>query len=301
MKKAKPDVAIVPDSDPTHALEALAKQVGDPNPKLLAGFLAGTSDERLIDTGRTIDTKRIVTDATRIYGEALAWWKSASPADHKLVRGVSRDLLAIAVHRAVELESLRASIEDSDVLEVAQRAELGGSATVATGGALSLRDQAYDALRDAAGQDVGLGSAVKATVGTAENADALARGIEGLSTLLRDWLKRKDSGLAARLSLANLDEDYADELAKVAKGLREKEALREKGKRSRLNQGALDREDGVNVLLLGQILRGFDAAHSRNPTIPKLVPISTRRLFNRKTAKPAEATKPDAPVVDGTK
>lgn len=91
------------------------ERIGDPNPKLVAGRIAGTSDERLIEIGRTIDTKRIVTDAIRIYGEAWAWWQAATPAEHKLVRGVSRALLAIAVHSAVELESLRASIEDSDV------------------------------------------------------------------------------------------------------------------------------------------------------------------------------------------
>ncbi|HLM74359.1 MAG TPA: hypothetical protein VK459_16755, partial [Polyangiaceae bacterium] len=44
----------------------------------------------------------------------------------------------------------------------------------------------------------------------------------------------------------------------------------------------LDRADGINVLLLGQLIRAFDGAHNINPTVPRLVPISTRRLFNRR-------------------
>lgn len=282
VKKESPVAA-----DPAHALTELAKQVGKPDPKLLAGLVAGTTDAQLVDLGKTIDTRRIITDASRIYGEAWAYWQGASALQRKLLRGVSAQLLAIAVHKAVELEALRASIQDEGVVESAERAETEGNAGRVSGGALNLRDQAYDALRDAAGQDAGLRDAVKKANGTAENAGALASGLEGLAGVVSAWLKRKDAALAARLELASLDAAYAEELTAAAKDVRAKDAARTPGKRSKLNQGALDREDGLNILLLGQVLRGFDAAHARNPIIPRLQPLATRRLFNRRGTKAA--------------
>ena len=46
-----------------------------------------------------------------------------------------------------------------------------------------------------------------------------------------------------------------------------------------MTQGALDAEDGANLLLLGHIVQVFEAAHDLDPTIPRLVPIATRRLL----------------------
>lgn len=290
----------LPANDPAHVLRDLAAKVGKPDAKLLAGLLAGTSDAELVAVGKTIDTSRIVKDASRIYAEAWAWWSSASAAERRLVRGVSHELLAIAVHEAVELEALRASIQDEGVAETASRVEVDAQADQVSGDALHLRDQAYDALRDAAAHDAGLREAVKAACGTAESADSLARGLEGLAGLLTSWIARKDASLSARLALASLDADYAAELGEAATAVRAKDAARERGKRSRLAQGTLDRKDGVSVLLLGQVLRGFSAAHERKPTIPKLQPISTRRLWSRRGAKGAEASQEPAPAADGT-
>ena len=59
-------------------------------------------------------------------------------------------------------------------------------------------------------------------------------------------------------------------------------------------QRALDLRDGVNLLLLNQILHAFDAAHDRGASIARLVPSSTRRVPGRRAAKPTPApAKPD--------
>jgi hypothetical protein len=36
-------------------------------------------------------------------------------------------------------------------------------------------------------------------------------------------------------------------------------------------------------MLLGHVIRAFDNAHDQDPTIPTLVPIATRRMFNRRS------------------
>jgi len=57
-------------------------------------------------------------------------------------------------------------------------------------------------------------------------------------------------------------------------------------------QAALDREDGIAILLLGQIVRAFDAAHDIDSTIPRLLPNSARRLFSRRAKKTSSTATP---------
>lgn len=57
--------------DPILKLEALAQKAGPPNPTLLEALLAGTSEAELIEQGKTIDSKRLITDGARLYD--LAW------------------------------------------------------------------------------------------------------------------------------------------------------------------------------------------------------------------------------------
>ena len=98
------------------------------------------------------------------------------------------------------------------------RKQAEGAAGGAIARGVTLRDQAFDALRDAAAHDAALAVEIEGAKGTAEDGDALARGLGGLAGVLRGWLKkaRKDGGLRGRLTLASLDEAYADELDEVA-------------------------------------------------------------------------------------
>lgn len=79
--------------------------------------------------------------------------------------------------------------------------------------------------------------------------------LDGLAGVLGDWLKCGGEALDARLELASLDKHYVDDLAAMASEMRARDAASAKGKRSTLSQGALDRQDGLNILLLGQVLR----------------------------------------------
>ena len=56
----------------------------------------------------------------------------------------------------------------------------------------------------------------------------------------------------------------------------------------KVTQGDLDRSDGVNIHLLTLIIRAFENGHEQDPTIPRLVPIATRRLFTRTAKKRGE-------------
>jgi len=158
---------------------------------------------------------------------------------------------------------------------------------------ITLRDQDYTALRESAGRQGTHRAELDATVGTAETPDALATGLEGLATLLQRWLT-EGGGLGLRLSLASLDDAYAQELSGAARDIRATTAAAHRRPASnKVTQSQLDREDGVSVVLLGQIIRAFERAHDLDPTIPRLVPIATRRLFSRRSPR-------KAPTPEGT-
>jgi hypothetical protein len=272
--------------DPVHTLEVLAEEVGKPKLSLLPSILAGSTDADLIKIGRTIATSRIVVDTARLYRQAFLWWKDATPAHQKLVRGVTKPLLVLAIHQAYQLELLRQQREGKSASQGASRAGSEKAAAEAFAMGLGLRDQAYDTMRDAAGTSAPHRAEVEAAVGTAPNADALAKGLLGLRDVLQGWLSGNDKALLDRLELAALDGEYGKELEGAAKRVRATVAeAGQQGASAVVTQGALDREDGVNVLLLGQIVRAFDAAHNINPVVPRLVPISTRRLFGRAQGK----------------
>ena len=273
--------------DPIHALDLLAEEVGKHDRKKLDAVIAGTSNDALVKIGTSILTSRVVTDGLRLYTEAWHFWERATAPQKKCLRGFSLPLLALAVHQLRELHQLDKEVAGETLEAGKTRAVKQKSADAASTKGCALRDQAYDALRDAAGQDVALRTLVEQSFGTTEDGEALGKGLDGLADVLRGWLKdKKNAGMAERLELANLDATYADELTAAAKSVRATAAgaVRPRGG-TKATQAALDREDGVNVLLLGQIIRAFDGAHNIDPTIPRLVPISTQRLFNRNVKK----------------
>ena len=289
--------------DPIPALELLAKDVGKPDRALLDAVIAGTSNDALVKIGTTILTSRVVTDGARLYAEAWSFWKGATASQKARLRGFSLPLLALAVAQLRTLHQLETDIAEKSLEAGTNRAVKQKAAAVATTKGVALRDQAYDALRDAAAQDGALRTLVEESFGTTEDGAALAGGLEGLAAVLRSWLKnKKDAGLAGRLELGALDADYAEELEAAAKTVRTTaaQAGRLRGG-TKASQAALDREDGINVLFLGQIIRAFDGAHTLDPTIPKLVPIATRRLFNRNPKKkhPPEAVSPSEDAGSG--
>lgn len=284
----------MPNDDPLHTLEILAAKVGTPQAGLLDALIAGTDNEQLTGKGREIATARLITDGVRLYQEAHNFLSAASIAQKKSLKGFSAPLLAVAIHHLLALHQRHQTIADNATVEGQSRARTSSDASHAASNALALRDQAYSALRDAAGLDEGLRAEIGEAIGTAEDPHALARGLDQLASVLNEWLNDPaNAPLQKRLAAANLDAQYAQDLATAATSVRATAARageRHEGRAAA--QAGLDREDGIAILLLGQIVRAFDAAHDIDPTIPRLLPNSTRRLFSRKVKKPTPAAPP---------
>ncbi|WP_437484980.1 hypothetical protein WME75_46380 [Sorangium sp. So ce1014] len=287
------------DNDPT--LEALAAKLGKPEPGLLEALLDGTTEARLVERGRQIASSRVLTDMRRLYATAHACWSGASNDKREKLRGFSPELLALAVEQALALERLLDAHESAGQKKDASRATRDAALRERLSRALLLRDQAYEVLRGVAGSSKEAREELSQAVGTAEDPAALARGLAQLAALGKRYLAQKKGPLAVRARLMRLDQDYverldeaAEELTQVAKTA----AARPAGQK--VTSGDLDRTDGINLILLEQIVRVFERANEQDPTIPRLVPIATRRLFSRKIRKKTAETAGGAAAGGGT-
>jgi hypothetical protein len=66
---------------------------------------------------------------------------------------------------------------------------------------------------------------------------------------------------------------------------------------SKVRQLEVDFMDGVKLHVLGELIHAFEAAHDMDASIPRLVPIATRRLLARHRARKApEETPAPKPV-----
>jgi hypothetical protein len=211
---------------------------------------------------------------------------------------VSPELFSVAIHHLETLRKLEVKAVERSKGTATDRTLVDEDLRDATAKATILRDQAYGALRDA-GQTRRRGLEVDEAFGVADPPEKLAAGLDAMSRLLLDWLGSDDDALRTRLALASLDKSFAAELSEGALALTTALVAANKRNSQKARQAELDREDGVQILLLGQIIRAFESAHDRSRTIPRLVPISTRRLFNRNkksATAPAEPATPAAPA-----
>ncbi len=285
-----------------HALDDLVARVGKNNPKLLEAIVSGSTTEELVAEGAKIATGRIVVDAVRLYGEALDFYGRATAAQKALMRGASIELLGVAVHHLNALRKLEAKGTERSQGTTAGRAVVDHDLQDAVSAAMTVRDQAYRAMCDA-GQTKRCIVQVDEAFGVADPPEKLAAGLTAMGLLLLDWLDSDDAALRTRLDLAQLDKGYVTELDVASLAVRKAQAVASKRTSMKAQQAELDREDGIQILLLGQILRSFESAHARDATIPRLVPISTRRLFNRNkkpTASPADSGSAALPVTPVT-
>ncbi|HEX2567990.1 MAG TPA: hypothetical protein VH877_00440 [Polyangia bacterium] len=285
-----------PAPESTYALGVLRERIGPPAPAIRDRMLTGMTDADLVALGADIASSRIVTDTTRIYNIVYDYWQRATPAQRRRLRGFTLPKLAVAVEQAHLLEQMQGRKRTKKSSDGTTRATLAAAFETARTSGMALRDQAASALQDIASLNPVLRQEVTTSVGTADTPDALALGLSNLAKVLRRWLASGDEVLTARLEAAALDEEYAAELAQAG------QEILTAGTAARLRptdteQGNLDRLDGINLMLLGEIVRAFEHAHNIDPTIPRPTFIATRRIFNRPgKKKPTESTPAEPPA-----
>ena len=259
-------------------LEQMAEALGPPSEEVLAALNPPESQESFRANGAKIATERVLTDMQRILGQAYVYWQQAGPAQRRVLRGFSKPLLAAAVDRALALRALRRGSTSANVADKAARASTAAAASAAFRDGLILRDQAQTVLRTTIGTDPAARERLTVAVGTAETDESLAAGLGQLADLGQTLID--DSRTSARAAIAGLDTEYVAELAAAAESVRAA-ATQSSGRLAAklANQGALDALDGLCIELLSNIIHAFDAARDRDGTVPRLVPLATRRLL----------------------
>ena len=76
-------------------------------------------------------------------------------------------------------------------------------------------------------------------------------------------------------------------------------AVQNRPQTARVSQVQLDRQDGLCLLLLERLMRAFERGHDLDPTIPRLVPLSTRSVIGR-AGSGHKSAPPDPLPVPGT-
>ncbi len=269
-----------------HTLESIAAALGTPDAAFLEALLDGTTEAQLVGKGRQIASTRVLTDVRRLYVLAYSFWQSATDTQKETLRGFSTDLLAVAAHQAIQLDGMVAVHEEKGEARGATRAALDAALRDVFQKALVLRDQAHDVLLGVAGSDPAAQEEVNQAVGTAEDPATLGRGIGALVALGKKYLVTPSGPIKTRAKLLRLDADYIAKLEGIGAALSAAtQAAHARPAGEKITQGGLDRADGINLLLLGLIIRAFDDAHEQDPTIPRLAPIATRRIFDKGSRK----------------
>lgn len=206
----------------------------------------------------------------------------------------------LGIHQCLHLEQTRKNRLGTIADERAGKSENDALRVQAREDSMALRDEIGLAMRDAAAHDKGKRSALESAVGNAATNENLALGLESLAKLLESWLgdAQTNATLEAQLKLANLSAADVQQMREQAQKLRIADIKASQIATSpKISQSDLDKNDGINIHILGRLIRAFDMAHDRNPGVPRLVPIAARRLF--KAPKPQDTEPVPPPPGEG--
>lgn len=282
-------------------LDQIAKALPPANFKLLNIVAPPETHEELIEVGRQIKSSRILTDTRRIYALAFTVWEKATPDQKDALVGFSPEMLALGVDRAIALHKLTEDTGDGEQVDAETLVQRKKEAQVAFERGVSMRDHARGVLLRIAGRDAAMRARVEKAYGTMENAEALERALERLVVLGKEWLAEKSQPTAGRVLLARLDAAYLDKVAAAGTAVETTAAAAlAKATTKQASQGEIDLLDGINIQILGDVVQAFEGAHDVDGTIPRLVPIATRRLLGKRhkpeQAEEAPPSEPPAPA-----
>jgi hypothetical protein len=277
-------------------LEALQDKLGKPDPTFVEAIADEQTREEFVALGSQIASRHILSDAPRIYGVAYAFFSTATDTQRETI-DVSQDLIAVGVFLALELRALHAGTRKANDEADAGRSRADREAAAALTDGVALRTRTVKLLKGIAGRGANDRKRVDDQTGTAETAESLAQGLEAQAALLREFLGHTQDKIAARIALFGANEARALKLEETATRIRETASAADARSVSKVRQLEIDFMDGVNLHILGELIHAFEAAHDTDASIPRLVPIATRRLLARYSGRSDSKPAPSAPPV----
>jgi hypothetical protein len=102
---------------------------------------------------------------------------------------------------------------------------------------------------------------------------------------MREFLGPTNDSIAGRAKLYRMTEAWAVTPDVAAKHVRQTAITADAQSVARVRQLEIDCLDGVNLPVLGEVIHAFEGAHDMDASIPRLVPIATRRLLGKHGAR----------------
>jgi len=258
----------------------------------------------LVERGAKIRSEKILTDLVRIGGQAAEFWNHASPNQKRNLLGFSWPLLQVLVHSGKKLADMVATRDANANEREANRAAAFAIADQTYTQGMDERDRLVVALEGVESLVPGLDARIAAARATVNDHDSLATSLQALIKLCRELLLNPQSRVARQLTdggVTSVELNTLETLANSVKSAGEQASGARK--QGNVSQSDLDLQDGTCLTLLERVMRIFNRAHERDASIPRLLPIATRRMFafsaGRKSARDTPPEAPETPDQSG--
>ena len=290
----------MPNTEPTHTWEALLAAVPAPTPEASALYALTAAPADLIEAGSRIRSEKILTDLVRWGGQVAEFLPKVTTAQRRLLLGYSDGFFRVTVHAGAKLHGMLASRTGNVDDREAERLAIIGAAAQAYSDGMDERDRLTTALEGLRRYDSSLQDRIDLAHGSISDAEGLARSLRALSKLSklgRALLEDPASIVAKQLVDGGVTSEELGDIEATADDVRSTAAAAT-GARTQgpVTQADLDQQDGTCLAHMGRLMRIFNGAHAKDPSIPHLVPITTRRVFSPNRKRPVEP----APVEEGT-
>lgn len=243
--------------------------------------------EQLVEMGQKVRTERIDTDTARLYGTAYDFAQKATPAQRRALPGLTEQRLRVSIWAAAHGQKLNLEAQASkSQAAVAQELRATDAAQVKAQ-ALGLREVLFATLFSLTGGQKLRTDELRLAYGRSEKPQELADSLLSLCGLLDRYLSDADPKIAARRAEMLLDGQLAAQGRALAAEVL-KRGSSQKAPRTATTNAEVDRWDGINLLLLDQLITIFEAGHALDATVPRLNPQSLRGYFGRSASSKPE-------------
>lgn len=279
---------------PTYTWVSVLDMVPAPTSDEAERYAIDTPNVDLIERGAQIRSEKILTDLLRFGGILGEFWPKATPAQRRHLLGFSTPLLKVFVHSGKKLADMLEQYEATTGEREASRAAAIAIADEAYKEGMDDRERLATALEGVQGLEPGLETRIDAASGRVTDSATLATSLGALVKLAKEILGRPNSKAAKQLVDGGLDADqiaaFEATALKVEATGKEASGARTKGQ---VTQADLDLQDGICLALMDRMMKVVNRAHERDPSIPRLTPIATRRMFVSGRKKETEAKGPE--------
>lgn len=273
-----------------HTLDELGRALGAPSAEMVEELFEDVSRPVLLALGRRAESGALYGAIPGFAASVRAAWSALDDARRDEVVGYAPEMLPVLVADALSLRALHqrfATQAQQTAVELIRRRE--AAQTAFTRGRL-LRDQASRLLRRVARGSDEETAALDASIGSAESADSLARGINAVADEI-DRHRAQGSAVRKRLlQRVRLNAGYTASLRAAAKAVTDTDAAAEAAASAIVSQDDLDAADGRVLHVADWIYRAFKEASEFDDgvRVPDLGDLATWIAPKRTAPKPVK-------------